>query len=147
ENNQDHDKQADNNDKDKEEDNSSDKQEIYWGVDSAQEANDDLYQCVKDNFGKPKVIGRYLGDVEDVSVGLDQDEVKYLHHHDMKVVVVYNHLSDATGHDQGVEHAEKAIELAKEIDMPEGVVIFGDIEPDFSIDSPFIEGWYKTLDD
>src|SRR5699024_9711653 len=40
-----------------------------------------------------------------------------------------------------------AIEMAEELGVPEGVAIFGDIEPDFPVDSAFIEGWYETLED
>src|SRR5690625_7160178 len=37
---------------------------IYWGVDSASYTDEDLLQCVQDNFGQADVWGRYLGDIE-----------------------------------------------------------------------------------
>lgn len=120
-------------------------QKIYWGVDSASYTDENLYQCVVENFGKPNVWGRYLGDIEDVSAGLDQDEVNYLHENDAHILVIYNHFSEATGYDHGVEEAEQAISLAEELNIPEGVAIFGDIEPDYPVDQDFINGWYETL--
>ena len=107
-----------------------------------------MYQCVDENFGEPKIFGRYLGEIDGVSKALNQDEIKFLHDKDIKILVIYNHITeDATGFDNGVNHAEQAIELSKELEVPEGVAIFGDIEPDFSIDSEFIEGWYDTVND
>lgn len=142
--NQNNDKENNNEDNKTENDDDS-KKDVYWGVDSASYTDESLYQCVVDNFGKPKVWGRYLGEIEGVSEGLDKDEVKYLHENDAHILVIYNHFSDATGHDHGVEEAEKAISLAKELDIPKGVAIFGDIEPDYPVDQDFMNGWYKTI--
>jgi len=80
-----------------------------------------------------------------VSTGLDKDEVNLLHDNDVRILVIYNHLSDATGYDRGVEHAEQAINDAKDLDIPDGVAIFGDIEPSFPVDAAFMEGWYDTF--
>ncbi|MFD1361786.1 glycoside hydrolase domain-containing protein [Lentibacillus salinarum] len=120
-------------------------QDIYWGVDSASYTDDNQYQCVTDNFGEPEVWGRYLGDKGDVSEGLDQDEVNFLHENDTRILVIYNHFSDATGYDHGAEEAEQAIAYAEDLDIPDGVALFGDIEPGFPVDSAFMQGWYDTL--
>lgn len=127
--------------------NNGDSPTIYWGVDSASYTDADLLQCVKDNFGHPEVWGRYLGDITDVSQGLDMDEVNMLHENDIRILVIYNHFSEATGYDNGVQEAEKAIAYAEDLDVPNGVAIFGDIEPNYPVDSAFIEGWYETLTD
>ena len=121
-------------------------EEILWGVDSAQPA-DELYQCITENFGDPMIYGRYLGEIEDVSVALTEEEIEFLHEQDSKILVIYNHLTEPVGYDTGEKHAKKAIEMAEELGVPEGVAIFGDIEPDFPVDSAFIEGWYETLED
>src|SRR5699024_8896320 len=55
--------------------------------------------------------------------------------------------SDATGYNHGVEEAKQAISYAEDLNIPEGVAIFGDIEPDYPVGSAFIEGWYDTLSD
>lgn len=132
-----------NKDKDKDEDDKDDT--VYWGVDSAAYTDEEQYQCVEDQFGKPNIWGRYLGDLEGVSTGLDSDEVEYLHDHDVHILIIYNQFTDATGYDHGVEEAEKAIAFAEDVDVPEGVALFADIEPDYPVDADFIDGWFDTL--
>lgn len=140
--------------KDKEKDgqqNEGDKEgnndEIHWGVDSATYTDEEFLGCVVDNFGQPTIWGRYLGDKEGVSAGLDSSEVSLLHDNDIKILVIYNHVEDARGKDNGVAHAEEAIAMANELEIPKGVAIFVDIEPDYPIDAAFLEGWYTTLKD
>src|SRR5699024_44533 len=83
---------SDNDNSDKE-----DSQDIYWGMDSASATDENLYSCAKESFGDPKIWGRYLGDKDDVSIGLDNDEVEFLHEKDVKILVIYNHVENATG--------------------------------------------------
>jgi len=120
---------------------------IEWGVDSASYTTSDMLSCVNENFGDPKVWGRYLGEIDGVSESLDEEEIDYLHENDIKILVIYNLVTDATGYDHGVEHAKQAIEMARELDIPEGVALFVDIEPDFPVDSSFMEGWYEVVND
>lgn len=131
---------------DSDSDNSDTDKEIYWGVDSASSSSD-LYQCVNENFGNPEVWGRYIGDKEGVSTGLTTDEASFLHEKDVRILAIHNHFTDATGYDRGVEEAKEAIGYAKDLDVPDGVALFGDIEPKYPVDSAFMEGWYKTLSD
>jgi len=127
--------------------NSGNKSKIIWGVDSASPADDNSYQCVVNNFGDPDVWGRYLGDREGISVGLSADEAEFLHTKDTKILIIYNHVNDATGYDRGVQHAEQAISFAKDIGVPEGVALFLDVEPSYPVDSAFMKGWYDKLID
>lgn len=133
------------NEPDEEDNGQNDGQELYWGVDSASYTDENLYQCVRDNSGEPEVWGRYLGDKEGVSIGMDTDEVNLLHDHDVRILVIYNHFNDATGYDHGAKYAEQAISYAEDLGIPDGVAIFGDIEPSFPVDAAFIESWYDTL--
>ncbi|WP_047979782.1 glycoside hydrolase domain-containing protein [Ornithinibacillus contaminans] len=119
--------------------------EIHWGVDSATYTDEDFLGCVVENYGEPEVWGRYLGEKEGVSAGIDADEANLLHDNDIRILVIYNHVEDARGHDNGVNHANQAIALAGELEIPDGVAIFVDIEPDYPVDTAFIEGWYTTL--
>ncbi|MEN2466132.1 glycoside hydrolase domain-containing protein [Ornithinibacillus sp. FSL M8-0202] len=135
---------GDDNDNGAENDNSN---ELHWGVDSATYTDDDFYACVVDNFGEPVVWGRYLGEKEGVSEGLDADEVQLLHDNDIQILVIYNHVEDARGYDNGVSHAEEAIAMAQEMEIPEGVAIFVDIEPEYPVDAAFMEGWYEIMAD
>src|SRR5699024_5702807 len=91
--------------------------------------------------------GRYLGDKDDVSIGLDNEEVEFLHEKDVKILVIYNHVENATGYEHGGSEAEEAISYAEDLNIPEDVAIFGDIEPNYPVDSAFLDGWYETLAD
>lgn len=126
-------------------DNKDEEKQYYWGVDSASYTDEELFQCVAGQFGKPEVWGRYLGDRDGVSVGLDAAEIDFLHENNIQILVIYNHVNDARGYEQGVTHANQAIQFAENVGVPEGVAIFGDIEPDYPVDQAFIEGWYNTL--
>jgi len=119
--------------------------DIMWGVDSASLTTKELYACVKEQFGTPKVWGRYLGNIEDVSIGLTTDEVKYLHSKKVKILIIYNHITEAKGYEDGKSHAEKAISMAKKLKVPKGKAIFADIEPSFPVDAKFIEGWFDEM--
>ncbi|WP_042149556.1 glycoside hydrolase domain-containing protein [Paucisalibacillus sp. EB02] len=146
--NKDQEKDKDKNkEKEEEADKDDKKNENHWGVDSASYTDEEFLGCVVDNYGKPVIWGRYLGEKEGVSAGLDSDEVKLLHDNDIKILVIYNHVEDARGHDNGVEHAKQAISMAEDLEIPEGVAIFVDIEPEYPVDAAFIEGWYTTITD
>lgn len=119
--------------------------EVYWGVDSASKTTDELYACVSDQFGDPKVWGRYIGDNKNVSVGLTGQEADYLHSKDIYILLIYNHVTDARGYENGFNQAEEAVSLARSLDVPEGKAIFVDIEPGYPIDSEFLHGWYDGV--
>ncbi|WP_328703106.1 glycoside hydrolase domain-containing protein [Alkalihalobacterium elongatum] len=119
--------------------------EIVWGVDSASLTTEELFACVTSNFGDPEIWGRYLEDKEGVSYGLTTDEVDFLHEQGVSILVIYNHFTDGTTYEKGVAEAEQAIAYAEEIGVPEQVAIFANVEPEYPIDSAFIQGWYDTL--
>ncbi|WP_407936253.1 glycoside hydrolase family 25 domain-containing protein [Litchfieldia alkalitelluris] len=50
-----------------------------WGVDSAAAVTENLFSCVKTNYGTPKYWGRYLKGVPNVSDGLTREEISFLH--------------------------------------------------------------------
>jgi hypothetical protein len=116
-----------------------------WGIDTASLTSKNFNMCVKDNFGDPGVVGRYLGDNEGVSAGLTKEEVDLIKSTNDKILLIHNKLSDATGYDNGVQEGEEAIKLAKELGTPEGTAIFVDIEPTFPVNAAFIQGWYDTV--
>ncbi|RFB16842.1 DUF1906 domain-containing protein [Bacillus sp. HNG] len=119
--------------------------EVVWGIDSASETTKDFYACVKENFGDPIVFGRYIGGRDGISVGLTAEQVKIIHAEGDFILPIYNHFNDATGYDNGVAHAKDALKLAGEIGIPENIAIFADIEPDYPVDSEFINGWFDTI--
>lgn len=117
----------------------------HWGVDSASYTTEELYACVNENFGTPSVWGRYLGTIDGVSSGLTIEEVEYLHSNGVKILLINNQFNNATGNENGVEQANIGISLAGELNVPEGVAIFADIEPNYPVDSAFIQGWFDTM--
>ncbi|MCM3706733.1 MULTISPECIES: glycoside hydrolase domain-containing protein [Cytobacillus] len=119
--------------------------EVVWGVDSATLTTSDLLSCVRENFGSPKVWGRYLGEKEGVSAGITSEEAKLLQDNDIKLLVIWNRFNDATGIKNGQSEARAAVQLAKELGIPEGVAVFADIEPNYPVDSSFIKGWYQAM--
>lgn len=127
--------------------NGDEESEIIWGVDSASLTDQEMLDCVYDNFGEPQVWGRYLGDKEGVSYGLTAEEVDLLHSNDIQILVIWNHFTNGTGYEKGHQEATEAIELAEEFGIPEGVAIFANVEPEYPIDSAFIQGWYDALAD
>src|SRR5699024_5926929 len=132
------DSQSDSNTNSESDQSNGDSLTIYWGVDSASYTDEDLLHCVQDNFGQADVWGGYLGDAEAVSHGLDTDEVNSLHEKDVHILFIYDHFTHATGYDNGVNEAEKAFSYSGDLDTPDGVAIFGDIEPSSSVESAFL---------
>jgi hypothetical protein len=146
--NEDNKEESDKNKDDEESQENADKEdtpELVWGIDSASATTEEFFACVKDNFGEPAIFGRYLGDKEGVSVGLTKEQVDLIHSEEAKVLLIFNHFTDATGHDNGVAEAKEAIKLANDLNVPDGVAIFADIEPGYPVDSAFIEGWYEEI--
>lgn len=121
-------------------------QELYWGVDSANYTDENMYSCVVDNFGDPEVWGRYLGENAGVSTGVDKQEIEFLHENNISILLIYNHVNEVTGSEQGQNHAEEAVTMAEELGVPERVALFLDVEPEYPVDSAFMEAWYKELE-
>lgn len=116
-----------------------------WGVDSAARVTKQLYSCVARNFGKPKYWGRYLTTVPDVSDGLTQQEIKFLHNNDIKIVPIYNNFRDAVGYRNGRVTAINATYQARKLGVPAGTFIFANIEKFFNVDESWIRGWTDAL--
>jgi len=119
--------------------------ETVWGIDTASIVDDKLYACVRDSFGEPAFVGRYLETKEGVSFGVTKEEAAMLHEQGIKILPIYNHFTDATTYDRGVAEAKQAIEMAGALGIPEGVAIFADVEPDYPVDAEFIRGWTETM--
>ncbi|PKG23883.1 glycoside hydrolase domain-containing protein [Niallia nealsonii] len=68
-----------------------------------------------------------------------------IHSKDDKILLIYNASQDATVYENGKSEAQKAIDLAKELHVPDGVAIFADIEPTYPVTSAFIEGQYEKM--
>jgi hypothetical protein len=72
-----------------------------WGVDSASPVNNQLYQCVLNDFGKPRFWGRYLSTVPRAADGLTDEEITFLHRQSIKILPIYNDFRNAVGYANG----------------------------------------------
>jgi len=119
--------------------------DTVWGIDTASVVDREFFACVKEHFGFPAFVGRYLETKEGVSHGITREEAAFLHEQGVKILPIYNHFTDATTYERGVAEAEQAIRLAGEAGIPEGVAIFADVEPDYPVDAEFLRGWTETM--
>jgi len=116
-----------------------------WGVDSAENVTEDLFQCIISNFGYPRFWGRYLVRVPNVSEGLTEQEISFIHSKGIKILPIYNELQETTGYRQGISDANNAVSHAHRLGIPRGVPLFADIEQYFSIDNEWIQGWTEAI--
>lgn len=119
---------------------------IYeWGIDSAENVTEDLFQCVINNFGYPRFWGRYLIRVPDVSEGLTEQEISFIQSKGIKILPIYNSFREAKGYGHGKATADNAIFNALNLGIPKRIPLFADVEPFFQIDAEWIQGWTETM--
>lgn len=116
-----------------------------WGVDSAENVTEDLFQCVVNNFGYPDFWGRYLVRVPNISEGLTRQEISFLRSRGVKILPIYNSFREAMGYDRGLAAAGDAVLRAQSLDMPEGTPLFANVERFFQIDGDWIRGWTEAV--
>lgn len=116
-----------------------------WGVDSAQNVTEDLFQCVLSNFGYPVFWGRYLVRVPNISEGLTEEEISFIHSKGVKLLPIYNAFQEARGYMQGQAAAATAAFYAHMLGIPEGTPLFADVESDFQVDKDWIQGWTEGM--
>ena len=118
---------------------------MVWGVDSAASVTKDLYDCVLSNFGKPEFWGRYLTRVPNASEGISEEEVELLHASGTKVLPIYNAFRKATGYENGRLVARNMIFHGRRLGIPQGKVLFANVERFFEVDSSWIRGFVDTF--
>ena len=116
-----------------------------WGVDSAYTVNQELYDCVRKRFGLPKFWGRYLTHIPKVSNGLTKQEITFIRSKGIKVLPIYNVIREAVGYDEAQIAVRNAVYHARRLDLPQGTVLFANVENFFNVDSAWIRGWVETL--
>jgi len=116
-----------------------------WGVDSAENVTEDLFQCVFQNFGYPGFWGRYLVRVQGISEGLTQPEISFIHSKGIKLLPIYNSIQEGKGYYLGRSAANNAALYAQKFEIPKGTPIFADIEPFFQINNEWIQGWTDEI--
>lgn len=121
------------------------RQALHWGVDSAEPATPELYNCVVENYGKPQFWGRYLRTIPGMSTGITFTEVSFLHAKGVKILPIYNNFKHAVGYSSGQTSARDAIRLAQSRGIPKNTVIFANIEAFFEVNAGWIRGWVDTV--
>lgn len=116
-----------------------------WGIDSAENVTEDLFQCVIQNFGYPRFWGRYLVRVPSISEGLTIEEISFIQSKGIKLLPIYNSFQTAKGYGQGRAAANNAVFYARELGMPEGIPLFANVERFFDIDNEWIQGWTEAI--
>lgn len=119
----------------------------HWGVDSTKNVTDELYETVVKNYGKPKFWGRYLTKVQGVCEGLTRNEIEFLHQNETKLLPIYNDFHSATGENEGRVAGMYACYYAKRLGIQKGTPIFVNVERLSDIDSSWIKGYVRYLDD
>jgi hypothetical protein len=116
-----------------------------WGVDSANPVDQELFDCVKNQFGLPKYWGRYLTEIKNVSSGLTKNEIRFIRSKDIKILPIYNVFSEAFGYEKGQLAARNAVFHARRLGIPTNIVLIANVEQFFQVDSAWIRGWVETL--
>ena len=116
-----------------------------WGVDSSNKVNEELYNCVITNFGKPKYWGRYLTTIPNVNDGLTAAEILFLHKKGVRVMPIYNDFKEAVGYRQGQVVARNAIFNAQRLGFPKNKFIFANVEKFFKVDEAWIRGFVDSM--
>lgn len=120
--------------------------QIYeWGVDSAENVTDNLFQCVVHNLGYPVFWGRYLVRVPRVSEGLTKQEILFIHSKGVKLLLIYNSIQSPMGYGRGYAAAIDAVLSAQILGVSKGVPLFANIERSFQIDAEWIQGWTEAI--
>ena len=120
--------------------------QIYeWGVDSAENVTENLFQCVLRNLGYPVFWGRYMVMIPRVSEGLTKQEISFIQGKGVKLLLIYNSIQEAKGYNQGYEAASDAALRAQMLGAPQGVPLFANIERFFLIDDEWIQGWTEAI--
>jgi hypothetical protein len=116
-----------------------------WGVDSAENVDEKLFNCVVRNFGKPKYWGRYLTKKEGANEGLSREEILFLHIKGVRLMPIYNDFTEAIGYRKGQMVARNAIFHARKFKFPNDTPIFANIEHFFKIDEAWVRGWVDAF--
>lgn len=116
-----------------------------WGVDSSVPVNENLYTCVKNNFGQPQFWGRYLTTTPNVATGLSKEEIAFIRNKGIKILPIYNVFRESVGYGKGQQVARNAVFHARRLGIPKNTVIMANVEHFFNVDAAWIRGYVETL--
>lgn len=132
----------------------------YWGVDSAAPVTTKisttrgksvtLFDYVVDSLKRvPSFWGRYVGGRHQIT----PEESDYIFERSegkCRILIVYNGTHDNTNSvrgdfDAGVRDANKAVAAAAGVGVPNGVMIWGDIEGAWQPSAAWFQGWWDAM--
>ena len=114
---------------------------MLFGVDSHFQANDLLqnnlekFEWVVRNKIYPNFYGRYLSGEN----CLTKEEIKFLHNKGCKIALIYAEDGEKQTEEYGMKLAKKISSRALELDIPEGVAIFLEIDENTPVNYDFIK--------
>src|SRR5262249_52781851 len=129
---------------------------IHWGVDSSAKINSPAwrnhkkmtaFEFVTEEMGQmPEFWGRYIGWVANQ---MTWGEIEYLFHAsdgNCRLLVIYNGAYDGPGslrgnYDAGRADARNAIKIATDLSVPDGIMIWADIEGIWHPTAEWFQGW------
>jgi hypothetical protein len=117
----------------------------YWGVDSASAVTQELFECVRRNYGIPKFWGRYLKTVPNRADGLTANEINFLHQKGIRILPIYSDFRRSVGYARGQIIARNAIFHAERLKFPKDTVLFANVEHHFEVGEGWIRGWVDTF--
>ena len=122
---------------------------LLFGVDSKTRADDllqnniDEFEWVVKNKIYPNFYGRYVSGDDRLTV----EEIKYLHKKGVKIAPIYSEMSEKMTEDQGESMARRMDAQVLELGIPEGTVVFLEIDDNEAISTEFIRGFSRTVAD
>jgi hypothetical protein len=116
-----------------------------WGVDSASNVTEQLFDYVIKDFGFPNFWGRFLTTVPSASEGMTKNEISFLRNKGVKILPIYSQFNTATGYREGRTAANNAIFNARRLGFPKGTVLFANIEKSLEVNDEWIQGWVEAL--
>ncbi len=136
---------------------------IHWGVDTAAPASfplkvngveTTLFDLVTQKLGMPEFWGRYLHKSTKAAV-LDRDEVQFIKERSggkCRILLIANiagaRFSAINAKATGADDARAALDKCGSgaLNVPAGVFIYADIEPDFVCKAGWFEGWWEAME-
>lgn len=119
-----------------------------FGVDSAQVVTPELFAQVR-HWASIRIgfWGRYLGTGGGAAVPLSATEAQVLHEMGVAIAPIYNDVvqTDLGTQVQGETAARDAVLRSRALGIPQGVVIFADIEHGWPITGEWLYGWAHAL--
>jgi hypothetical protein len=116
-----------------------------WGVNSSIPVDQELYESVRNKFGSPKFWGRYLTERANLSSGLSKEEINFIRSKGIKILPIYNVITEAVGYEEARVAARNAVYHARRLGFPKNIALFANVEHFYKVDAEWITGWVETL--